>query len=201
MNIFSGSTYGTVSLSASATTNPSSMLSSVAISSIGTVTGTVASNSGSARTGTITVSATTSQGGSPSSQTFNVPQAAAASNLWEVGITMGGGSTGSGYSGFFSFFGSTTDTSCDLFTGTPAWRFYDVPQSSTNTFFIVSGLFSNTGWTTLKIYSGTNASGTLLNTIARTSCTHSQPFFTNSTQWELPGDVTSTSGNRYLVFT
>ena len=65
------------------------MLSSVAINSIGTVGGTVASNSGSARTGTITVSATTSQGGSPSSQTFNVPQAAAASNLWEVGITQG----------------------------------------------------------------------------------------------------------------
>jgi len=201
MNIFSGSTYGTVSLSASATTNPSSMLSSVAISSIGTVTGTVASNSGSARTGTITVSATTSQGGSPSSKTFNVPQVAAASNLWEVGITMGGGNTGSGYSGFFAFHGSTTDTSCDLFTGTPAWRFYDVPQSSTNTFFWVSGVFSNTGWTTLKIYNGTSASGTLLATVARTSCTHANPFFTGSTSWELPADYTSTSGNRYLVFT
>ncbi|MDB4488133.1 hypothetical protein N9042_00020 [bacterium] len=201
MNLFSGSTYGTVSLSASATTNPSSMLSSVAISSIGTVTGTVASNSGSARTGTITVSATTSQGGSPSSQTFNVPQAAAASNLWEVGITMGGGNSGSGYSGFFAFHGTTTDASCDLFTGTPAWRFYDIPQSSTNTFFWVSGVFSNTGWTTLKIYNGTSASGTLLATVARTSCTHANPFFTGSTSWELPADYTSTSGNRYLVFT
>ena len=200
--LFSQSGYGTSSLSASATTNPGSMLSSVAInSSTGTVTANVAANTGSARTAVITVSGTTSQGGTPTSDTFNVAQVAAASNLWEVGITMGGGSTGSGYSGFFALHGSTTDTSCDLFTGTPAWRFYDVPQSSTNTFFIVSGLFSNTGWTTLKIYSGTNASGTLLNTIARTSCTHSQPFFTNSTQWELPGDVTSTSGNRYLVFT
>jgi len=200
--LFSQSGYGTSSLSASATTNPGSMLSSVAInSSTGAVTANVAANTGSARTAIITVSGTTSQGGTPTSDTFNVAQVAAASNLWEVGITMGGGSTGSGYSGFFALHGSTTDTSCDLFTGTPAWRFYDVPQSSTNTFFIVSGLFSNTGWTTLKIYSGTNASGTLLNTIARTSCTHSQPFFTNSTQWELPGDVTSTSGNRYLVFT
>ena len=199
--LFSQSGYGTSSLSVSATTNPGSMLSSVAInSSTGAVTANVATNTGSARTAVITVSGTTSQGGTPTSDTFNVAQVAAASNLWEVGITMGGGSTGSGYSGFFGFHGSTTDTSCDLFTGTPAWRFYDVPQSNTNTFFTVSGLFSNTGWTTLKIYSGTSASGTLLNTIARTSCTHSQPFFTNSTQWELPSDVTSTSGNRYLVF-
>ena len=177
------------------------MLSSVAInSSTGTVTANVAANTGSARTAVITVSGTTSQGGTPTSDTFNVAQVAAATNLWEVGITMGGGSTGSGYSGFFAFHGTTTDTSCDLFTGTPAWRFYDVPQSSTNTFFQVSGLHSNSGWTTLKIYNGTNASGTLLNTISRTSCTYSQPFFTNSTRWELPGDVTSTSGNRYLVF-
>ena len=199
--LFSQSGYGTSSLSASATTNPGSMLSSVAInSSTGTVTANVAANTGSARTAVITVSGTTSQGGTPTSDTFNVAQVAAATNLWEVGITMGGGSTGSGYSGFFAFFGTTTDTSCDLFTGTPVWRFYDVPQSSTNTFFQVSGLHSNSGWTTLKIYNGTNASGTLLNTISRTSCTYSQPFFTNSTRWELPGDVTSTSGNRYLVF-
>ena len=199
--LFSQSGYGTSSLSASATTNPGSMLSSVAInSSTGTVTANVAANTGSARTAVITVSGTTSQGGTPTSDTFNVAQVAAASNLWEVGITMGGGNTGSGYSGFFAFHGSTTDTSCDLFTGTPAWRFYDVPQSSTNTLFWVNGIFSNTGWTTLKIYNGTNASGTLLNTIARTSCTHSNPFFTGSTQWELPSDVTSTSGNRYLVF-
>jgi hypothetical protein len=202
INIFSGSTYGTVSLSASATTNPSSMLSSVAINSIGTVSGTVAANSSSARTGTITVSATTSQGGTPSSQTFTVPQAAAASNLWEVGIAMASQANGlTGYGGFFAFHGSTTDTSCDLFTGTPAWRFYDIPSSSTNTFFWVSGVFSNTGWTTLKIYDGTNASGTLLGTVARTSCTHANPFFTGATSWELPADYTAASGNRYLVFT
>jgi hypothetical protein len=200
--LFSLTGYGSSSLSASATTNPGSMLSNVAInSSTGTVTANVAANTGSARTAVITVSAETTQGGTPTSDTFNVAQVAAASNLWEVGITMGGGQAGSGYSGFFNFFGTTTDTSCDLFTGTPAWRFQDVPQSNTNTFFQVSGVFSNTGWTTLKIYNGTNASGTLLNTIARTSCTHSNPFFTGSTLWELPADVTSTSGNRYLVFT
>ena len=200
--LFSLTGYGSSSLSASATTNPGSMLSNVAInSSTGTVTANVAANTGSARTAVITVSGTTTQGGTPTSDTFNVAQVAAASNLWEVGITMGGGQAGSGYSGFFNFFGTTTDTSCDLFTGTPAWRFQDVPQSNTNTFFQVSGVFSNTGWTTLKIYNGTNASGTLLNTIARTSCTHSNPFFTGSTLWELPADVTSTSGNRYLVFT
>jgi len=200
--LFSQIGYGTSSLSASATTNPGSMLSNVAInSSTGAVTANVAANTGSARTAVITVSGTTSQGGTPTSDTFNVAQVAAATSLWEVGITMGGGQTGSGYSGLFSFFGTTTDTSCDLFTGTPVWRFQDIPQSNTNTFFQVSGLHSNSGWTTLKIYDGTNASGTLLNTISRTSCTYSQPFFTNSTQWELPADVTSTSGNRYLVFT
>ena len=200
--LFSQTGYGTSSLSASATTNPGSMLSNVAInSSTGAVTANVAANTGSARTAVITVSGTTSQGGTPTSDTFNVAQVAAATSLWEVGITMGGGQTGSGYSGLFNFFGTTTDTSCDLFTGTPVWRFQDIPQSSTNTFFQVNGLHSNSGWTTLKIYDGTNASGTLLNTISRTSCTYSQPFFTNSTQWELPSDVTSTSGNRYLVFT
>jgi len=199
--LFSQIGYGTSSLSASATTNPGSMLSNVAInSSTGAVTANVAANTGSARTAVITVSGTTSQGGTPTSDTFNVTQVAATTSLWEVGITMGGGQAGSGYSGFFNFFGTTTDTSCDLFTGTPVWRFQDIPQSSTNTFFQVSGLHSNSGWTTLKIYDGTNASGTLLNTISRTSCTYSQPFFTNSTQWELPSDVTSTSGNRYLVF-
>lgn len=200
--LFSQIGYGTSSLSASATTNPGSMLSNVAInSSTGAVTANVAANTGSARTAVITVSGTTSQGGTPTSDTFNVTQVAANTNLWEVGITMGGGQTGSGYSGFFAFHGTTTDTSCDLFTGTPAWRFYDVPQSSTKTFFWVSGVFSNTGWTTLKIYDGTSASGTLLATVARTSCTHSNPFFTGSTSWELPADYTSTSGNRYLVFT
>jgi len=178
------------------------MLSSVAINSIGTVTGTVAANSSSARTGTITVSGTTSQGGTPSSQTFNVPQAAAASNLWEVGITMASQANGlTGYGGFIAFHGQTTDTSCDLFSGTPAWRFYDIPSSSTNTFFWVNGVRSNSGWTTLKIYNGTSASGTLLATIARTSCTHANPFFTGATSWLLPADYTAASGNRYLVFT
>ena len=199
MNIFSGSTYGTVSLSASATTNPSSMLSSVAINSQGVVSGTVASNSGSARTGTITVSATTSQGGSPSSKTFNVPQAAAASNLWEVGITQGGNAQGSGYSALFSFFGTTTDTSCDLFTGGPAWRFSDTPQSSSNTIFSVNGLVANSGWTSVKIYSGTSASGTLLATRLRSQASFSQSFLGFSS-WDLGGDNTSTSGSLYLVF-
>ena len=199
MTLFSGSTYGTVSLSASATTNPSSMLSSVAINSIGTVSGTVAANSSSARTGTITVSGTTSQGGTPSSQTFTVPQAAAASNLWEVGITQGGNAQGSGYSALVSFFGTTTDTSCDLFTGGPAWRFSDTPQSSSNTIFSVNGIVANSGWTSVKIYSGTSASGTLLATRLRSQSSYSTSFL-GFTSWDLGGDNTSTSGSLYLVF-
>ena len=194
------STYGSYSLSVSTSSNPGSMLSNLSVNTTGTVSGTIASNSGSARTATVTVSVSTSKGGSDT-DTFSVPQAAAASNLWEVGIAMGGSASGSGYSGFFAFHGTTTDTSCDLFTGTPAWRFYDLPQSSTNTFFWANGLHSNGGWTTLKIYNGTSASASLLATVARTSCTYSQPFFTGSTVWTLPADYTATSGNRYLVFT
>jgi len=198
--LFSQSGYGTSSLSASVTSNPGSMLSNVSISSTGVVSGTVAANTGSARTATVTVSVTTSQGGSDS-DSFTVAQVAAASNLWEVGIAMGGGAgQGDGYSGMFNFFGTTTDASCDLFTGTPTWRFMDIP-SSTNTFFQVNGTFSNTGWTTLKIYNGTSASATLLATVARTSCTFSNPFFFSTTMWELPADYTASSGNRYLVFT
>ena len=195
-----GAQYGTVSLSASATTNPGPMISNVSISSLNASVGaTVIANSGSARTGTITVSATTSQGGSPSSQTFNVPQAAAASNLWEVGITQGGGNSGSGYSRVVAFFGNTTDATCDLFTGTPAWRFSDTPSASSNTIFSVSGLVANSGWTSVKIYSGTSASGTLLATRLRSQSSYSTSFL-GFTSWDLGGDNTSTSGSLYLVF-
>ena len=198
--LFSQSGYGTSSLSASATTNPGSMLSSVAInSSTGAVTANVAANTGSARTAVITVSGTTSQGGTPTSDTFNVAQVAAASNLWEVGITQGGNAQGSGYSALFSFFGTTTDTSCDLFTGGPAWRFSDTPQSSSNTIFSVNGIVANSGWTSVKIYSGTSASGTLLATRLRSQSSYSTSFL-GFTSWDLGGDNTSTSGSLYLVF-
>ena len=199
--LFSLTGYGSSSVSVAITSNPGSMLSNVSIASNGTVSGTVAANTGSARTATVTVSVTTSQGGTDS-DSFDIVQAAPGSALWEVGITMGdGGGQGTGYSGLFNFFGTTTDTSCDLFTGTPAWRFYDLPSSSTNTFFYLNGLHANGGWTTLKIYNGTSASGTLLATISRSGLTYSQVSFISTTLWDLGADYTAASGNRYLVFT
>ena len=197
-------TYGSVSISSSTTTNPGSMITSNSINGLsGTVSVNVGSNTGSARTATVTVSATSSQGGTDS-DTFDIPQAAAASNLWEVGITQGTSSFGSlTYHGYnratFVNFGNTTDSTCDLYTGTPAWGFYDI-QGQVNTIFLVSGTLSNSGWTTLKIYSGTSASGTLQATISRTSTTYTASGFAGYTSWNLGADYTSGSGNLYLVF-
>jgi len=200
------STYGSVSISSTTTTNPGSMITSNSINGLsGTVSVNIGSNSGSARTAVVTVSATSSQGGTDS-DTFNVPQAAAASNLWEVGIAQGGTTFGSltyqGYQGAglsFISFGTTTDSTCDLYTGTPVWGFYDI-EGQTNTIFVVKGTHANSGWTTLKIYSGTSASGTLQATISRTSTTYTSAGFFGYTSWNLGADYTSASGNLYLVF-
>jgi len=200
----SSATYGSVSISSTTTTNPGSMITSNSINGLsGTVSVNIGSNTGSARTATVTVSATSSQGGTDS-DTFDIPQAAAASNLWEVGITQGGTVFGSlAYQGYnratFVSFGSTTDSTCDLYSGTPAWGFYDI-SGITNTIFLVSGTHSNSGWTTLKIYSGTSASGTLQATISRTSTTYTAAGFAGYTSWNLGADYTSGSGNLYLVF-
>ena len=197
-------TYGSVSVSSSTTTNPGSMITSNSINGLsGTVSVNIGSNTGSTRTATVTVSATSSQGGTDS-DTFDIPQAAAASNLWEVGITQGGTVFGSlAYQGYnratFVSFGNTTDSTCDLYTGTPAWGFYDISGLS-NTIFLVSGTHSNAGWTTLKIYSGTSASGTLQATISRTSTTYASAGFFGYTSWDLGADYTSASGSLYLVF-
>ena len=201
------STYGTYTISASVTTNPGSMLSNVAVSqSTGTVTATMASNTGSARTAVITVSVSTSKGGSDS-DTFNVPQNAASTSLWEVGLTQATATVfGNTYHGYnntglnVSFpLGSTTDSSCDLFSGTPQWGFYDI-EGTTNTLFTVQSSISNTGWTTLKIYSGTSASGTLQATLSRTSLTFTSAGFSGVANWNLGADYTSGSGSLYLVF-
>ena len=197
-------TYGTSSISSTTTTNPGAMITSNSVNGLsGTVSVNIGSNSGSARTAVVTVSATSSQGGTDS-DTFNIPQAAAASNLWEVGITQGtsvfGGLTYHGYNrATFVSFGNTTDSTCDLYTGTPAWGFYDI-QGQSNTLFLVSGTHSNSGWTTLKIYSGTSASGTLQATISRTSTTYASAGFAGYTSWNLGSDYTSGSGSLYLVF-
>ena len=195
--------YGSVSISSTTTSNPGAMVTSNSINGLsGTVSVNIGANTGSARTATVTVSATSSQGGTDS-DTFDIPQAAAASNLWEVGITQGTTVFGNTYHGYnrahFVTVGNTTDSSCDLYTGTPAWGFYDI-EGNTNTLFLVVGTHSNSGWTTLKIYSGTSAAGTLQATISRTSTSYTASGFAGYTSWQLGADYTSGSGNLYLVF-
>ena len=127
--------------------------------------------------------------------------------LWEVGITLGTGSTGGpepitirGYNPDFNA-GSTTDSSCNLYSNTPTWKFSSV--EATNTVFSVNTTTGtptdNNGWTKLKIYNGTNASGTLLATLQRTSLNYTTSSGIRS--WNLGANYTPTSGNRYLVFT
>ena len=203
------STYGSYSLSASASTNPGSMLSNVAINNTtGRVTGNITTNTGSARTGTITVSVSTSKGGSDS-DSFDLPQSAAATNLWEVGIAQASlalfSTTYHGYNNtgpIFNLFpmGTTTDATCDLYSGTPKWGFYDIETNSTNTFFTVQSTVANTGWTTLKIYSGTSTSGTLTATLSRSSLSFTSAGLAGYALWDLGADYTSGSGNLYLAF-
>lgn len=127
--------------------------------------------------------------------------------LWEVGITLGTGSTGGpepltvrGYNPDFSA-GATTDSSCNLYSNTPTWKFSSIED--TNTVFSVNTTTGtptdNNGWTKLKIYNGTNASGTLLATLLRTSLNYTTS--TGIRSWNLGANYTPASGNRYLVFT
>ena len=127
-----------------------------------------------------------------------------ASPAWSVGLTQGQFSaTGYQAQGFSTYigggFGSATDTTCDLFNGTGTWGFFDTESSGTNTEFAVSSATSNSGWDYVKIYSGSNNSGTLLSTTYRTQCSYSNPGGSFAT-WTLISDHTSSSGNLYLEF-
>ena len=124
--------------------------------------------------------------------------------LWSVGLTQGNFTT-TGYEaqGFSTYigggFGTATDTSCDLFGGSTTWSFFDTESAGTNTQFAVSGATSNSGWTNVKVYSGTSNTGTLLTNTFRTSCSYSNPSGSFAT-WTLLSDLTSSSGNLYLEF-
>ena len=103
-----------------------------------------------------------------------------------------------GYSSYIGGgFGSTSDTSCDLFNGTTTWSFYDTESAGTNTQFAVASATSNSGWTYVKIYSGTSSSGTLLSTQYRSNATYTNPGGSFAT-WTLGGDYTASVGNLYL---
>lgn len=127
-----------------------------------------------------------------------------ATPLWSVGLTQGS-FTATGYEaqGFSTYigggFGTATDTSCDLFGGSTTWGFFDTESAGTNTQFAVSGATSNAGWTNVKVYSGTDNTGTLLANTFRTSCSYSNPSGSFAT-WTLLSDLTSSTGNLYLEF-
>ena len=112
--------------------------------------------------------------------------------LWAPTITVGGSTQGSsyfaGYKTAAPVIGSTTDTTCDFITTTPAggmtWSFFS--QDNGNASFQLyepSGVTAegtptgNAGWTTCKVYNGTNSSGTLIGTQFRTGATFSQPVW------------------------
>jgi len=134
----------------------------------------------------------------------------ASASLWTTGISTGSRTSGlnvyTGYGTILSTsFGATTDATCDLYTpligSDPAWEFYSV--NSGNTFFRVldteSAPLGNAGWTTLKIYNGTDDTGTLLATKTRTSLTYSNPN-PNLRMWDLGANYSPASVSRYLVF-
>jgi len=146
-----------------------------------------------------TVSTTLTIGGV--SDTWSVTTTTA-TLLWSHTIYMGSfsasGFLAQGYSSYIGGgFGSTSDTSCDLFNGTTTWSFYDTESSSTNTQFAVASATSNSGWTYVKIYSGTSNSGTLLSTQYRSNATYSNSGGSFAT-WTLGGDYTASTGNLYL---
>ncbi len=72
--------------------------------------------------------------------------------------------------------GSTTDSTCDLYSNTPTWGLYHV--NTNNTFFYIYDTVGtptgNAGWTTLHIYNGQqNTHGlTTYNTFTRSSLSY-----------------------------
>lgn len=132
--------------------------------------------------------------------------ASSITTLWTTGITSGSATiSGSTYTGYGNVsgtsFGSTTDSTCDLYSNNPSWEFYNVDFS--NTFLRIldtSGTpTGNAGWTTLKIYNGTDDTGTLLATLSRTSLTYSSSSGLRA--WDLGGLYSPNNRDRFLVFT
>jgi len=126
--------------------------------------------------------------------------------LWAVGIDaetlVDGPVTYHGY-GLSPAHGSTTDTTCDLFSTNPTWYIRSV-FTGPAIFYVndtVGTPTGNAGWTTCKVYNGTDDSGTLIHTQERTDASFTQPqagirLWTFDDDLDLPSE-----GNRYLVFT
>ena len=90
--------------------------------------------------------------------------------------------------------GSTTDTSCDLYSPAPTWGFYHVNNGNAN-FYVYSTTATptgNAGWTTVDVYVGQqNTSGSPDASINRTSASYST--FTGVRFWDLGSSLFSVS--------
>jgi hypothetical protein len=155
----------------------------------------------SSATAGATVNTTLTVGGT--SDTWSVTTTTA-TLLWSVGLALGSFSAFGFLSQGFSTYiggghGTATDTSCDLYNGQTTWGFSDQESSGQNTFFHVSGVTSNSGWTTLKIYNGTSNSATLLATRTRSSLTYSNSGGSFAS-WDMGSDLTGGTGNLFLEF-
>ena len=155
----------------------------------------------SSATAGATVNTTLTVGGT--SDTWSVTTTTA-TLLWSVGLALGSFSTfGFASQGFSTYIGgghgTATDTSCDLYNGQTTWGFSDQESSAQNTFFHVSGVTSNSGWTTLKIYNGTSNSATLITTKTRSSLTYSNSGGSFAS-WDMGSDLTGGTGNLFLEF-
>lgn len=155
----------------------------------------------SSATAGATVNTTLTVGGT--SDTWSVTTTTA-TLLWSVGLALGSFSAFGFLSQGFSTYiggghGTATDTSCDLYNGQTTWGFSDQESSAQNTFFHVSGVTSNSGWTTLKIYNGTSNSATLITTKTRSSLTYSNSGGSFAS-WDMGSDLTGGTGNLFLEF-
>ena len=83
-------------------------------------------------------------------------------------------------------FGTTNDLSSDIFSNA-SWEFWKLTGHAPvygglqNDTFKLYGVFSNSGWEVLKLYSGTSNAGTFLGEYRRANATYSAT--SGTTQW------------------
>lgn len=199
------------SKSFSITESASWITATIANSTTGTMRLQISANTGIARSANVTYTISSTNGGPNVSASFTVSQAAVTPTvnaIWEVNIAQGAYNPSAsfnqqGYNPFtgggYGSFSNTTNTVASINSGGGNWYFADVESSNANTIFLIfTSSAANSGWTTLKVYNGTNTSGTLLGTFTRTSLTYTGTGGTAA--WDLGSDVTTSTGNRFLQF-
>ena len=195
----------------SITESASWITATIANSTTGTMRLQISANTGIARSATVTYTISSTNGGPNVSESFTVSQAAVTppvTAIWEVNIAQGAYSPSASFNsqGYHPFtggghgsFSNTTNTITSINSGGGNWAFSDIESSNANTIFLIfTSSAANSGWTTLKVYNGTNTSGTLLGTFTRTSLTYTGTASTAA--WDLGSDVTTNTGNRFLQF-